>query len=131
MDFIYAAITIAIWGAEGAVAYFVMKQVEDSDDKVSTWLKSLPERLPIVSEVLGGLLAIVIGFGCLALPFFMILALTTNIEQNMQDRQWANCKNATTEDGEYLTRQQCGYFRDVLDGKYTDTTYYSRDDFND
>ena len=131
MDFVYAAITIAIWGAESAATYFVMKQVEDSDDKVSTWLKSLPERLPIVSEVLGGLLAIVIGFGCLALPFFKISALTTNIEQNMQDRQWANCKNATTEDGEYLTRQQCEYFRDVLDGKYTDTTYYSRDDFND
>ena len=84
----------------------------------------MPEWL---KQAIEGLIGVPLVIGLIALPFWVVSSLSSHAKAQLLDEQWANCENAQKADGEYLTKSQCEYFRDVMGGKYTDTTYYMRD----
>ena len=119
MDFLYAAVIVSLWVCEALIGYHAIKYVDEKRAERATGKKEMPKWL---KEAIDGLIVIPLGIGLLALPIWVISSITNHAQDQLQDRQWANCANARTVDGKYLTKNQCEYFRDVLDGKYTEIT---------
>lgn len=121
MDFLYIIVVVALWASEFLVAKYIYDRFEEK--KSGEKNRKTPEW---VKQAVEGLIGIPVAIGLIALPFWVISSLSSHAKAQLLDEQWANCENAQNAGGEYLTKSQCEYFRDVMDGKYTDTTYYTR-----
>lgn len=126
MDFLYMVVVVALWAVEFLAAKYVFDRFEEKKverQKSGEQGRQTPEWL---KQAIEGLIGVPLVIGLLALPFWVVSSLSNHAQDRLLDEQWANCENAKNADGEYLTKTQCEYFRDVLGGKYTDTTYYTR-----
>lgn len=131
MDFLYMIIIVAVWALEFVVVKYIYDAYEErkTKEKADGQSRKLPKLL---SEGVEGLIAIPLGIGLLALPIWMVSSVTNHAQDQLRDQQWANCANTQNTDGDYLTKQQCEYFRDVMGGKYVDldTTIQSPREFD-
>lgn len=128
MDFIYIFVVIASWVSEFLIAKYIFDRFEErKNERIKASSGQLKEMPNWLKQAIEGIVGVPLVIGLLALPFWVVSSLSNHAQEQLLDQQWANCENAKNKDDEYFTKAQCEYFRDVLNGKYTDTTYYTRD----
>lgn len=133
MDFLYIIVVVALWASEFLIAKYIFDRFEERKAERKKSGEGGQETPEWLKQAIEGLIGVPLVIGLIALPIWVISSITARAQDQLKDSQWANCANTQDADGEYLTKKQCEYFRDVLNGKYVDldATMYSPRNFDE